>query len=104
MRSPCVLSCGRQGQSGYKLQCSEAGIQMRSSPDHAQFTRQGVRLRSFLSRKIYLRSADIGLRQGQIISLTGLSALSIVLWKPNVIVSSLALDFEREENRKVISM
>ena len=36
--------------------------------------------------------------QGQIISLTGLSALSIVLWKPNVIVSSLALDFEREEN------
>ena len=43
-------------------------------------------------------------RQGQIISLTGLSALSIVLWKPNVIVSSLALDFEREENRKFISM
>ena len=42
--------------------------------------------------------------QGQIISLTGLSALSIVLWKPNVVVSSLALDFEREENRKVISM
>ena len=42
--------------------------------------------------------------QGQIISLTGLSALSIALWKPNVIVSSLALDFEREENRKVISM
>ena len=42
--------------------------------------------------------------QGQIISLTGLSALSIVHWKPNVIVSSLALDFEREENRKVISM
>ena len=37
-------------------------------------------------------------------SLTGLSALSIVLWKPNVIVSSQALDFEREENRKVISM
>ena len=42
--------------------------------------------------------------QGQIISLTGLSALSIALWKPNVIVSSLALDFESEENRKVISM
>ena len=42
--------------------------------------------------------------QGQIISLTGLSALSIALWKPNVIVSSLALDFERVENRKVISM
>ena len=42
--------------------------------------------------------------QEQIISLTGLSALSIVLWKPNVIVSPLALDFEREEKRKVISM
>ena len=46
----------------------------------------------------------ISLNQGQIISLTGLSALSIALWKPNVIVSSLALDFESEENRKVISM
>ena len=59
MRSPGVLSCGRQGQSGYKLQRSEAGIQMCSSPDHAQFTRPGVRLRSLLSRNIYLRSADI---------------------------------------------
>ena len=42
--------------------------------------------------------------QGQIISLTGLSALSIALWKPNVIVSSLALDFESEETGKVISL
>ena len=59
MRSPGVLSRGRQGQSGYKLQRSEAGLQMHSSPDHAQFARPGVRLRSLLSRKIYLRSADI---------------------------------------------
>ena len=59
MRIPGVLSCGRQGQSGYKLQRSKAGIQMRSLPDHGQFTRPGVRLRSLLSRKIYLRSADI---------------------------------------------
>ena len=48
------------------------------------------------------RSRHLG--QGQIISLTGLSALSIPLWKPNVIVSSLALDFEGEENCEVISM
>ena len=59
MRSPGVLSCGRQRQSDYKLQRSEAGIQICSSQDHAQFTRPGVRLRSLLSRKIYLRSADI---------------------------------------------
>ena len=62
-----------------------------------------VPLNTAYMRMIY-RVSDYILRQGQIISLTGLSALSIALWKPNVIVSSLALDFERVENRKVISM
>ena len=47
----------------------------------------------------YLKFLSDVQRQGQIISLTGLAALSIALWKPNVIVTSLALDFEREENR-----
>ena len=40
--------------------------------------------------------------QGHIISLTGLSALSIAVWKPNV--TSLELEFEREDNRNVISL
>ena len=45
---------------------------------------------------------DVG--QWLIISLTGLSALSIALCKPTVIVTSLALDFERGANWKVISI
>ena len=65
----------------------------------AQISCAIMRLAIFFSCPIWFASD-----QEQVISLTGLSALSIVLWKPNVIVSPLALDFEREGNRKVISM
>ena len=45
-----------------------------------------------------------GTTQSLIISLTGLSSLSIALGKPNGIVTSLASDFETAANCKVVSM